>query len=235
MQTVGIIQPGRLGDIIMLLPIAKYYSNKGYKVVWPMFNHIADMVREVVDYVDIKNVSSNVYTCVDEAKQIFKQNNITNILDLAATFPDSNITDDYVKECNDGFGEEPVDQFKYRKAKVPFDEKWNLAISRNFKEEDNLYKKYVLKEDYVVTCLTHSKGSVDIKFDAGDCQIIKMNEDHNIFFWLKILENTKCFLCVESSVSNLVDQLKLDIRKFIVTKPGDGRTPPIRRSNWKVL
>jgi len=235
MKKLGIIQPGRLGDIIMCLPIAKYFKDMGYIIYWPMFDSIATMVRDVVDYVNVSCVSSNVYTCVDEANNILKLNGITETLDLAATFPGSSITNAYVEETNDGYGPESVDMFKYRKSGVPFEEKWKLQINRNYLEEDKLFNEYVKQKEYVVTSLTHSKGAVEIAFDAGDCQIIKMNNNHNIFYWLKILENAKGVICVESSVSNLIDQLNFTNKKFIVAKPGEGRTPPARRANWKSL
>ena len=50
LMKIGILQPGRLGDIIICLPIAKYYADQGFEVVWPMFESAAMMVRDVVDY-----------------------------------------------------------------------------------------------------------------------------------------------------------------------------------------
>lgn len=235
MKKIGIIQPGRLGDVIMCLPIAKYYANNGYEVIWPMFNSIANMVKDVVNYVTIYGVPDNVYTCVADARTIFNKHNITNIFDIAATFPGSLSTDDYVRDCNDGFGPEGVDEFKYRKTNVPFDEKWKLHINRNSDQENFLYNKYIKQDEYVVTCLTHSKGSVNVLFDAGSCQVVNMNTDHNIFHWLKILENAKGIICVESSVSNLVDQLMFKNKKFLVTKPGESRKPPVMRCDWKQI
>jgi hypothetical protein len=235
MRKIGILQPGRLGDIIMLLPIALYYYKQDYTVVWPMFSNIDKMTKDVVDYIDIRETSENVYTCVEEANKIFKQENITNILDLAATFPGSSITDTYVRDCKDGFGPEAVDQFKYRISNVPFSEKWNFKINRNTEQENNIYNLYVKQTNYVVTSLTHSRGKLNFKIDANDCQIIEMNTKHNVFYWLKVLENAKCIVCVESAISNLVDQMNFKNRKFLISKPHDGRTPPVMQCEWKKI
>jgi ADP-heptose:LPS heptosyltransferase len=39
-NSLGIIQPGKLGDIIIVLPAAKYLHDKGYKVYWPVYDTI---------------------------------------------------------------------------------------------------------------------------------------------------------------------------------------------------
>ena len=128
MKTLGIIQPGRIGDIILCLPIAKYYADRGYKVTWPIFSEYCGMFAEVVDYVHFIPITSDIYKCVSDAKIWLLHNDL--ILDLAATFPNSTCTDAYVKS-GDGLGDIKADQFKYLTAEVPFKEKWNLSIKRN--------------------------------------------------------------------------------------------------------
>ena len=92
MKTVGIIQPGRLGDLIICLPITKYYHSKGYKVVWPVFKNYIDMFKEAVDYVKFEPTTDNVWECVPEAYRILKKYDIDITLDIAATFPGSYCT-----------------------------------------------------------------------------------------------------------------------------------------------
>lgn len=235
MKKIGILQPGRLGDVIICLPIAKYYSDRGYRVIWPMFTSIATMVKEVTDYVDIFPVTEDVYRCVGEAHQVFRSEQCSNIIDIAATFPGSNSTADYVADCNDGYGPEGSDEFKYRKSNVPFDEKWSLVLNRNLKQENAVYDLYVKQSDYVVTSLSHSRGVVRVDLNVGDCQIISMNTKHSIFHWIKVLENAKGIVCVESSLSNMVDQLKIGGKKCLILKPGETRKPPVFRGDWRVL
>ena len=124
-KTIGIIQPGKLGDLIICLPIAKYYHDQGYEVHWPVFSNFAPMMTEVVDYVKYIPVSNDVYKCVPEAYEYFKKKKPTILFDIAATFPGSKCTEEYVA-LGDGYGEEKFDQFKYRKCNVPFNLKWKL-------------------------------------------------------------------------------------------------------------
>ena len=87
MKNLGILQPGKLGDIIICLPIAKYYFDKGYQIHWPIFNNFVDTFREVINYVNFYPVTNNVYECFYEAKNILNSLDINELFDIAATFP----------------------------------------------------------------------------------------------------------------------------------------------------
>jgi hypothetical protein len=232
MKKIGIIQPGRLGDIIILLPAAKYLHDQGYQVIWPIFNEFVLMFSEVVDYVTFLPVQSNVYTCVAEARNILDLNNVKDIRDVAATFPGSVSTEEYIR-CGDGLSSESFDEFKYRLLEVPFDEKWKLTINRNLIEETRLFNIYVKNAPYIVTSLNYSKGRINVKLDSGERNIIEINTKHSLFHWIKILEKADAIALVDSSMFNLVEQLNLPNRKFLFKKP-DGRTPVIR-NKWTIL
>lgn len=232
MNNVGIVQPGRLGDIIILLPAAKYLHDQGRKVIWPIFSDYVQMFSRVVDYVTFLPVQSNIYTCVAEARSILALNGVEDIRDVAATFPGSNSTEEYVK-CGDGLGDEKFDEFKYRLLTVPLDEKWKLQINRNLQKEEELYNLYVRESEYAVVSLNHSKGTVKTTFDSQGKQIIEINTKHSIFDWIKILENAKAIALVESSMSNLVEQLNLSNKKFLFKKP-DSRLP-VLRNKWTII
>jgi hypothetical protein len=231
MKSIGIIQPGKLGDLIICLPIAKYYADNGYDVVWPIFYKYVDMFKEVVNFkVSFYPVTDNVYNCVGEAKNILKEKNIDVVFDIAATFPGSNCTDEYVM-LGDGFGKEKFDEFKYRKSQVNFDLKWNLknCISLNPEKEIEIYNNEVKQTPYNVVSLKHSRGTLDVKFETKH-PIIEVNEKYNIFYWKKILENAKNIVLVDSALANLVDQLNLPNNKILLRK--HGHPTPTFKSNW---
>jgi len=231
MNKLGIIQPGRLGDLIILLPAMNYLNKEGYEIYWPVFSKYVKMLKEVVDYVNFLPVSDNVYTCVEEAYKILKLNNVKEIKDIAATFPGSTSTNEYV-ELGDGLIQ-PFDVFKYNKLEVPIEEKWNFVINRNYEEEEKLYTKLVADRKYAVVNLKHSKGELNYDFDIKGGQVIKMTEDYNIFFWLKILENATTIALVESSASNLVEQMNIDCKKILFTK--DDNRHPTLKNRWKII
>lgn len=233
MKKIGILQPGKLGDLIICLPIAKYYADKGYKVIWPVFNNFAPMMQEVVDYVEYMPVTNNVYSCFGEAKHAIYSNHpdVETVFDLAATFPGSSVTDEYVA-LGDGWGEEKFDAFKYRKASVPFELKWNLEYKRNLKEEEKVYNEMVKSPNYDVVSTKHSRGDLNIKFESKH-DIVKVNENYNIFYWRKVLENAKHIALVDSAMANLVEQLNLTNKKFLLMK--QGHPGPTFKNNWKVV
>ena len=45
-----LVQPGKLGDIIICAPIALHYAEKGYEVHWPVFDEFYETVSRF-DYV----------------------------------------------------------------------------------------------------------------------------------------------------------------------------------------
>jgi len=47
MKTCLIIQPGKLGDIIISAPIAKYYHDNGYNIVWPTFSNFKGIINRL--------------------------------------------------------------------------------------------------------------------------------------------------------------------------------------------
>ena len=233
-NSLGIIQPGKLGDLIIVLPAAKYLHDKGYTVHWPVYEQFADMFNEVVDYVNFIPVTNNVYKCVEESYKKLHELNVTNIKDIAATFPGSTSTDEYV-ELGDG-KVQPFDVFKYDKLGVPIDEKWNITVNRNHKEEDKLYNKLVHNEKYAVVCMRHSRGELNVKFDKSDGQVVHITDEYNIFYWLKILENAHTIALVESSMSNLVEQFSFDCKKILFRKIDNYFMKlPVMKNKWKIV
>jgi hypothetical protein len=231
MKSVGILQPGKLGDIIICLPIAKYYHDYGYKVIWPIFSTYVEMFKEVIDYVDFIPVTDDVYQCFFEAKQKLQALNVKNIFDIAATFPGSNCTDEYVR-LGDGHGEEKFDQFKYRKCNVPFCLKWSLSYKSNLQKEDELFNLKTGSEPYDIFSTKHSRGNLNIKFESKN-KLIEIDDKHNIFYWRKILENAKNIALVDSAMANLVEQLNIKSTKTLLLKPGHPR--PVFKNNWRII
>lgn len=228
MKTVGLLQPGKLGDLIICLPIAKHFYDSGCRVVWPVFYNYIDMFKEVVDYVEYHPVSNNVYNCINDARNVFKKNNVTNIFDIAATFPGSNITEEYVN-AGDGMGKEKFDEFKYRKCGVPFNLKWQLQYNRNLTKEEQVFTDLVKQKNYDIVSVKHSRGQLPIKFESKN-QIIEVNENYNIFHWRKILENASTIALVDSAMANFVEQININTKKILLRKPG--HPVPTFLNNW---
>lgn len=230
MQKIGLLQPGRLGDIVICLPIAKYFYEKGHTVIWPIFYNYINDVTEVIDYVNFVPVTNNVYECINEANQVFNCYKDIKVFDIAATFPGSTCTNEYVK-LGDGFGDITFDKYKYNVCNVPFEEKWNLSFKRNKLQEEKVYKELVSTSDYNVIGLAHSRGRMNVDFESKYPNI-EINQNYNFFSWLKVLENAKSIVLVDSAMANLVEQMNLSNKKILITKPNQPK--PCFKNNWVI-
>lgn len=229
MSHIGIIQPGRLGDILLCLPIAKHYHSIGYTVHWPIMRSFARMIMDRVDYVKFYEVTDDVWYTVYEAKNILKKINLSKTIDIAATFPGSTCTPEYTLQ-GDGFGKVKFDEFKYNIAGVDFTEKWNLAYTRDFAKEHELFNLYVKSDNYVFVNLVHSRGAEHVHIDTNKPQIF-LNTKHNIFDWRMIIEKADHVITVDSAIACFIEQLSLN--KKLIMIPKKGHPLPYLRNNWK--
>jgi hypothetical protein len=231
MKTIGLLQPGRLGDILICAPIAKYYYDRGYRVIWPIFENFYSMVSEAIDYTEFYPVTKNVYQSVTEARAILNDLNITNILDIAATFPGSECTNEYVN-CGDGLGRETFDMFKYRKANVPFEEKWNFTYKRNYVEEERVFNLIVKQTPYDIVGTKFSGGDLILKFESKHT-IINFTNDFSIFHWRKVFEEAKHIALVDSAMANFIEQINIPNKKTLIKLAN--RPAPTFRNSWKYI
>jgi hypothetical protein len=238
MRNLGIIQPGKVGDIIILLPIAKYYYDLGYKIIWPID---ASIINNFVNHVDYVNFIPCSLDCNDARRACFK-NDCNTILDLSFSIPNANIenTKNYFNQNKYSF-----DEFKYYLANVPFEEKWNLKINRNLEREQELYLKLAKTKDFAIIQEYSSDNKVNIKLNKPNIQEIHiMPYTDCVFDWITLLEKSKYNAFIESCFSNLVDQLKIEKENnFLIKKNGyyrenleDGwpKGMPRLKLNWKI-
>jgi len=231
MKEIGLIQPGRLGDILICAPIAKYYRDQGYRVVWPVFENYYEMVKAAIDYVDFYPVSKDVYRSVPEAYALLADMGVVETLDIAATFPGSVCTEEYV-ECGDGMGEETFDMFKYRKANVPFEEKWNFVYKRDLEAEEEVYNAIVTQTPYDIVGTKFSGGDANLKFETKN-HLVRFTDDFSIFNWRKVFENAQHIALVDSAMSNFIDQINLPNPKTLISLAK--RPAPTLKNNWRKI
>ena len=125
MKRIGIIQPGKIGDIIILLPVAKHYNDMGFEVLWPIDKNI---INNFIGYVDYVTFIPCEFDC-EQARQICKEHECEEIVDVSFYIPGA------TTQNEEAFCYQNVltfDQMKYKLANVPFEKKWNLKINRNY-------------------------------------------------------------------------------------------------------
>jgi len=225
-KPLGLIQPGRIGDIIICLPIAKWYFDRGHKIVWPVISEFMPLF-DYINYVEPIDIGSRFGGSYKKAKDILEERNITEIIDLGIGF--GRDESDWVKT---GLS---FDEWKYYQAKVPFEERFNLQINRNYQKELDLQDKLNLidKEDYVVTHSVGTKGKV--RFGQLGSVEIQPISGYTVFDWIGIIERASKVYCVDSCMAHLVNQLSLAKGRRIFRPLDDyfNRPGPIPKIQWK--
>lgn len=236
MKKIGIVQPGKIGDIIICLPIAKWYFDKGYEVIWPLDKNIISNFLNYVDYVKFVPID---FDC-KIAKNVCTNQDCNHIIDLSFYIQNGNLFNGDVYGHQNKYS---FDEFKYFIADVPFEEKWNLKINRNIERENALLKKIKPVGQYVVVQEKASGRYLKVDWSSSKTKRIDISEiTESVFDWITVLENADQHVLIESCFSNLVDQLNIKVKKqTLLLKHGyysgellDGRLKgiPVLRLNW---
>ena len=226
---IGLIQPGGIGDIIIALPIAKYFVDKGFDVFYPIHKYYMSSFVEAAPYVnfialeDTKSIQDAILTPQEilgklACSQIF---NLISYINGNQELLTNKKLAEFLK----------FDQYKYAVTGVPFKNKWKLQIERNLEREEALCIKLDidLSTDY---CVTHLEGS-NFKVQENQIRSVIQNQKiinienltDNIFDWLTIIENAESILMIDSCYANLVEQLNIDIKKILILRSPVAFTP----------
>ena len=201
MSRLGIIQPGRLGDIIICLPIARYYHDLGFEVFWPVLDEYLPLFNNV-NYVTALPIKSDIRNCVHHAYSTAQ--GFEKIIDLSFGFHYSKVHHAY--HGDDSFASNFVEA-KYKLANVPITERWNLHYDRNKKKENKLFDKLYQGANYT---LVHGESSQGKHINFSGDNIIKVMpiSGFNIFDWRKLALNADKIYCVDSSFCNFIESDK---------------------------
>lgn len=187
-----IIQPGKVGDIICVLPIAKYYADRGYSVEWECPVQYHAMFAGYIDYVTpVVKRSGDYAREIDLSFGINKQ---------------SSSHAEWLRRRASG---DSFVQVKYDMAGVPISELRNLQYKRNDQLETMLYDHITATygDDYDLVHLVSDYGS-PVPVDAVRPQIVfSPVQGFSIFDWRKVIENAVNVHCIDSSLCNFVDAL----------------------------
>jgi hypothetical protein len=203
---IGILQPGRVGDILQVLPIAKYFHDRGNHIVWPVELQYRSLF-DYVPYVNPPNIGRR-WPFIPRNYNIFRKHclaymddmGIEEVIDLSIGYG----------TALDGWKEDglPADQWRYREAGVPFEERFNLSIARRRYKEYELNKLLKLPKHYV---LTHSRGVTVGKHNLGIPGAIEIVpvRGYTLFDWISVIEGCAHIHCVDSCIANMVNMLGL--------------------------
>lgn len=187
MNTLLINQPGRHGDILICLPIARWFSH-AYKVDWlcPEEYHI-----------DFRNI--NYCTPVLEVEKSYNK-----IIDMSFGIRQGTNLHQWWIDTRPQWQSFVIP--KYYLAGVPLSKRWCLTWERNKQREEDLYiyiiNKYGL--DYTVVQERTHDFAMDIKVN-NDKALFEPIEDFNVFDWYKVLLNAREIHCIDSCLANFVE------------------------------
>ncbi len=206
-KKVLIHQPGKVGDIIICLPIAEHYHKLGWIVEWlspiqyhSLFNYV-DYVKPVIaktsTYDKVIDLSFGIINNTEVHRQwLKKRNNLDSFV-----------------------------QLKYEIASVPLYATGNLNYFRNDKLENSLYSDLGLDSvnDYILVHIGSDYGSsIDVHSDKTIVYFKPIEgKNYQIFDWRKVIENASEIHCIDSSLVNFVDRLpsvKGELHYYITDK-----------------
>jgi len=230
-KTLGLIQARGIGDIIIALPIAKWYHDRGFRVLWPIDGRLAPSFRPAVNYVQFIPFPfrPTIEGFVTHPERLLRSMSADRMVPLYGDLP--NVPNPHSALL----GSLKFDEYKYAVAGVPFAEKWNLCIRRDARREAALYDRLVKKDDYVVVHRHGSTFSKDVTVPPRfeDHQVIEVDEQtDSIFDWLLVLERARFLLLIDSCFAKLVDQLGFTNEKMFILR-SETRFTPVLRSNWQ--
>ena len=242
----GIIQSRGLGDIIIALPIARHYFDRGDEIVWPVCEEFYASVKDHVKWVNWVSVKADPEGrfFLETPLSIFKEwgvdpDEALYLYQFLNTVPE--LTDPEM------FNILKFDQYKYQTAGVPFKKKWDLGrcIARSNEGElalkDRINKDLDLTKPYSVVHLTGSNARVEESivraFIDPAVQIVNVDlyRTDSIFDWIGVLERADSIVCLDSSVANMVDQLGISAPKLYWIRRSAWDLTPVLAEAWTIV
>jgi hypothetical protein len=230
-------QPGAFGDILICAPIAKYYAVRGHQVYWPIGTEHLSIVEQFPYVKAIPLPTIPLVTHPDQGEVLFSSRMMMskNLADsMGATYMD--LGD---RPPTPLLNNETVEEKKYRIAKVPFEEKYNLSWIRNTKKEDELFKLVTNSPNYVFAHLDQSDGTASKLPQENNSDIVKCEpvNGYNILDWYKVIANAKNIYCIESSLHCFIDGLgdRITCEKFLLSTKGSKITTTSPTWNKKYI
>jgi hypothetical protein len=111
-------------------------------------------------------------------------------------------------------------------------------ISRSIQNENNLYDSLNINGEYAFCNNQCSEGAIDLKIQTKLNKIFLTKKTKNILDWIKVIENAKEIHTIDSSIFQLIKNLKLKKNKFFydIRYMGFSRTDfTFEDDNWNLI
>jgi hypothetical protein len=237
----GIIQSRGLGDILIALPIAKYYADQGDEIVWPVCQEFLPSLVESAPWVQWRGVpaDSRGEFFLDAPLRVFAAEGI-EVKDTLYLYHYLNTQPQMTSP--ELFNILKFDQYKYAVAGVPFRLKWSLGecVTRDPDREREFKRSLNLPERYNLAHLQGSSWSVDSSavrsmLDPAVALVEITEQSNSIFDWLSVIEGAENCVCIDSVFANLIDQLNLQGPRLYWIRRSPWDLTPVLGSSWRVV
>ena len=237
----GIIQSRGLGDILIALPIAWHYYQRGDEIHWPICQEFLPSFVEAAPWVKWHGIAtdSRGEFFVEGPIRVFKANGV----DPAAALYLYHYLNTQPQMTNpELFNILKFDQYKYAVAQVPFVNKWRLSecVTRNPATELAFKQSLNLPDRYNVVHLKGSSMSVDLAALGSVLDpavpIVEITEISNsIFDWQSVIEGAEACVCIDSVYANLIDQMGVTGPKLYWIRRSPWDLTPVLGQDWTVI
>jgi hypothetical protein len=238
-KKIGFIQSRGAGDLVIALPIAKYYHDQDYEVLWPIAQEFISSFKDTVPWIKwiplVVDGNNYFYETPFERLRNLKCDEIICLYQSLSSHPE------FAKRPE--FQITGFDQIKYHIAQVPFKQKWTLdqCITRDPQREQALKEQVGIQGDepYVVVHLEGSDYSttIDPNWIPEGWKTIEITPITDcVFDWLGVLEDAQSIIAVDSVIANMVDQLGIadNVDSYFLPRSHIQLTPVLGCA-WTVL
>ncbi len=214
---ITLIQEGKVGDIIRLLPAVKYLADQGNQMFWLC----PEKYHSLFEHVDYVKPVSNIVIGSRVIDTNFGINQRTPL-------------------HREWLRRRPkLDSFlrmKYEIMGVPLSEVSNLVYNRNLQKELELFDMVYPRTDYILVHGASDYGT-PVEFDSDNVVEFTPIEGYTIFDWRKVIENAQEIHCIDSSLCNFVDCLDVeaDLIYYITDKVPMKGDRTILTKDWKII
>jgi len=210
MKLCLIRQNSGLGYIIFSQGISNYYSNLGYKVIWPIIRELVNEVKYLKSSAEFYN-DENDFPMKQWFLEKFNRNKIVE---------DSNAMYLPISESSLIVGGKTM-QSKYAMCGLDYNIwKDNFIINRNVKKENELYydvlglkdgEPYCVKNETWCTRPNYTKNLSTFDNYYPCSKIVKMSilSGFSLFDWCKVFENMESIVTVDTSIMYVFEKLNL--------------------------
>ena len=235
---IGFIQSGAIGDILIALPAAKWYVDRGFEVIWPISSSYIKFFRFAAPYVNFLSVPVELNSfdfLLGYPRKLLLETGVKDSFTLYVYLGSNGQRYDFGQPVN--LPESlKLDEYKYAVTGVPFNEKWNLDIVRHAVSEQRIL-------DYIdahrAFALVHEspagrRKNIETEISEGDqhLRVVRVSEiTSNPLDWLAALEHASVIVCEDSVYANLTEQANLENRKYLFLRSGC-RDTPVFKNGW---